>query len=70
MVQFEGKNYVFILKNQTKESYTFEMIEVNKGAENEDFVEVFLAEKYQNAQFVSQGAFALLGQLKNTAEEE
>lgn len=70
VVQFEGKNYIFYLKNQTKESYTFEMLEVKKGAENEAFIEVILPEKYQSMQFAGQGAFALLGQLKNVGEEE
>lgn len=65
VVNFEGKNYVFIIKNATK----FSMSEVKIGNFENGFVEILNATEFSNSKIVTKGAYTLLMKLKNKADE-
>jgi len=66
---FEGKDYIFVAQPGRQRSYY--MTAVTKGVCENGFCEVTLPKDVeQTAQVVTQGAFDLLGFLKNTEEEE
>ena len=65
VVNFEGKNYVFIEKNAS----TFLMFEVKTGNSKNEFIEILNNTKFKNLKMVTKGAYTLLMKLKNKAEE-
>jgi cobalt-zinc-cadmium efflux system membrane fusion protein len=67
IVTYEGKNYAFTVKS----SRTYEMLEVLTGISRDGRVEVTIADKRpaENLDFVLGGAYTLLMQLKNKAED-
>ena len=67
IVSFEGKDYLFIEKT----SRAFEIIEVKKGGTENNYSEVNVVngKDISNAKVVCKGAYSLLMQLKNKAEE-
>lgn len=65
VVRFENKNYVFIDKGNKQ----FEMQEVQIGETENGFTEIKDAEKFQNKNIVTEGAYNLLMMLKNTGED-
>src|SRR5215212_7465306 len=62
IIQSEGKDYVFIQTDTAQNKFTFKMIPVVKGTEQEGFVGVTLMENInmQNAKVVVKGAYSLL----------
>jgi cobalt-zinc-cadmium efflux system membrane fusion protein len=66
IVRFENKHYIFEAKNKN----TFEMIEVKTGNNENGLTEIEIDEAHKNSDFVVQGAYNLLMQLKNSDEEE
>ncbi|MES2780687.1 MAG: efflux RND transporter periplasmic adaptor subunit [Bacteroidota bacterium] len=65
IVGFEGKEYVFI---QTA-PLSFEMIAVEKGNSENGFTIITSSDKpLDNARVVTQGAYSLMGKLKNTED--
>ena len=66
IVRFENKHYIFKAKNKN----TFEMIEVKTGNNENGLTEIEIDEAHKNSDFVVQGAYNLLMQLKNSDEEE
>ena len=91
VVDFEGKKYVFIVKeghpkkehahnpNETKaekeetgDTYLFEMLEVSAGISEGGFIEVQLPNNFDTAttKIVTKGAYDLLSKMKNSEEEE
>lgn len=67
IVAFEGKDFVFIFKGKNQ----FKMIEVEKGSSENNFTEIKTAqnEDLTKQSVVIKGAYSLLMQLKNKAEE-
>ncbi len=64
VVSFEGKTYVFALVKKD----TYEMLEVQTGVEDGNFIEIKNASLLQNKSLVKKGAYTLLMTLKNIAE--
>jgi cobalt-zinc-cadmium efflux system membrane fusion protein len=76
IVRFEGKQYVFMFKGNRKEGNQtmsdFEMLEVNKGNEEENYVAVSLVDKslqMEDLNIVLKDAFTLLAKAKNSEDE-
>lgn len=68
IVNFENKSYVFVSKDKNH----FELTVVKTGAPDNSNTQINLNDSglYQNAQFVTAGAYSLLMKMKNTSEEE
>lgn len=67
LVSFEGKDYVFARMNSANE---FELIPVEIGNSNAEFTEVKMPAGFEfSRDIVVDGAFALLGIMKNNQEE-
>ncbi|RZL15147.1 MAG: efflux RND transporter periplasmic adaptor subunit [Pedobacter sp.] len=72
VVEFEEQHYVFIRSNSTqKPKSNYKMVPVKKGVSEGGFTEIHLIDKIgsDSIQVVSEGAYSLLGKLKNTEEE-
>ena len=76
IVRFEGKHYIFIAKENRKEDNQtmsdFEMIEVTKGNEEENYVAISLLDnslKLKDLDIVVKDAFTLLAKAKNSEDE-
>src|SRR5690606_10022572 len=65
VVRYGNKQYVFISKG----NYTFEMIEVATGSEEEAYTAVSIPDQLANQSFVIKGAYNLLMALKNKSED-
>ncbi|MFA6945489.1 MAG: efflux RND transporter periplasmic adaptor subunit, partial [Pedobacter sp.] len=65
IVNFEGKNYVFV-KNTGKE---FEMKPIETGVKENKFIEVINSDAFTGKEIVTKGAYTLLMALKNKSEE-
>lgn len=67
IVSFEGKDYVFVEKG----SRQFELVEVKKGVTENNFSEISFVDGKDmlKTSIVTKGAYALLMQLKNKAED-
>jgi cobalt-zinc-cadmium efflux system membrane fusion protein len=75
IVRFEGKQYLFMFKGNRKEGNQtmsdFEMLEVLKGNEEENYVAVSLVDKalqMEDLNIVLKDAFTLLAKAKNSEE--
>jgi membrane fusion protein, heavy metal efflux system len=66
IVNFEGANYIFVADNVMPNTYT--MLQITTGSTNDTYTQVTLPSKYTN-KVVLQGAYDLLGALKNKEEE-
>jgi len=66
VVSFEGKDYVFIVKDK----FTFRLVEVLKGSSENGYTEIITTagKSLNNLQVVTKGAYSLLMQLKNKTE--
>lgn len=67
IVGHEGKDYIFVSKGNKQ----FELVEIKKGSTENNFTEIKTTggKDISNAQIVTKGAYSLLMQLKNKAEE-
>lgn len=65
IVNFEGKDYVFI----NKAGKQFEMLEVETGVKENTFAEVINSDSFTGKKIVTRGAYTLLMALKNKSEE-
>lgn len=65
IVNFEGKDYVFI----NKAGKQFEMLEVETGVKENNFAEVINSDSFIGKKIVTRGAYTLLMALKNKSEE-
>jgi cobalt-zinc-cadmium efflux system membrane fusion protein len=65
IVNFEGKDYVFVKKSGKE----FEMLQVGTGVKENKFIEITNSEKFTNREIVIKGAYTLLMTLKNKSEE-
>lgn len=71
IVNSEAKNYIFIVTNKDKNTFSFEKIEVVKGVSNMGYTAVTLVKDIAaNAEIVTQGAFFINAKLINTGEHE
>lgn len=69
VISFEGADYVFLVTNEAERRY--KMLKITKGVTEGGFAEVNLAADIDQASsFVIEGAYDLLGYLKNTEEEQ
>ncbi len=61
LVDSEGKYYVLVLSNTTKEGYTFIKKEVKTGSTKDGFVEILNMQNFKdNSKFLIRGAFNLI----------
>ncbi|MEO5979878.1 MAG: efflux RND transporter periplasmic adaptor subunit [Chryseolinea sp.] len=68
ILSFSGKEYIFL---QGPESNTFKMVEIKTGNTNDDYTEVVSSEGVAaSSKIIFEGAFELLGLLRNGEEEE
>ena len=65
IVNFEGKDYIFIQKS-TK---VYEMVPVDTGTSKDGFIQVLNEDKFKGKELVVKGAYTLLMALKNKSEE-
>ncbi len=67
VVSYEGKDYVFISKN----NHHYDLVEIKKGNSENNFLEIESVDKkdISDAKIVIKGAYNLLMQLKNKSEE-
>lgn len=67
IVQYEGKNFLFLSKGNR----SFEMVEVKAGVNNNSFTAINFLENnnLENQEFVLKGAYALLMMIKNSEEK-
>lgn len=65
IVNFEGGDYLFVKKSGKE----FEMIPVETGVKENNFIEIVNSEKFMNREIVTKGAYTLLMALKNKSEE-
>ena len=74
VVQFGAQTYVFVAADSAAKAgtATYRMVPVTRGVSEDGYSEVHLpaAEQGRPLRFVTEGAYALLGKLKNAAEEE
>ncbi len=63
IVNFEGKDYVFVVRNGPERKY--EMVEIARGINESGYTEVILPQTESETQLVIGGAYDLLGFLKN-----
>lgn len=71
IVQSEGKDYIFIQTDTVQGKYTFKMIPIVKGIEQEGFAAVTLPENINmdTGKIILKGAYSLLSAMKNVEEE-
>ncbi|HMJ69391.1 MAG TPA: efflux RND transporter periplasmic adaptor subunit [Cyclobacteriaceae bacterium] len=71
VVEYEGQKYVFAARSETTSgNQVFEMIAATTGVEQNGFVEVNFPGMTEDVMIVVDGAFDLLGSVKNTAGED
>ncbi|NIJ52847.1 efflux RND transporter periplasmic adaptor subunit [Dyadobacter arcticus] len=78
IVDFEGKSYIFIQKNNRPTGHneasglTFDMLEVVRGVSENGYSQVKFSEDFESdhVKIVIKGAYSLLSKLKNEEEEE
>ena len=69
IVNDAGDDYLFIQLKNDVNGYTFKMIPIKRGIEEDGYTEVILPEQFsQNSQLVLKGAYALLSAMKNVEE--
>lgn len=66
IVNFEGKNYLFVKTNMKN---SFEMREIELGNTENGWSQVLNYQNFENQSMIFKGAYGLLMALKNTAEE-
>ena len=72
IVQLEGKDYLISQTGQSSNGYTFQLMQVKKGTEQEGYTAVTLPENMtvENTKVVVKNAYAILSALKNSEETE
>lgn len=70
IIQSEGYDFIFVQTKQDKDGYTFTMIPVKKGIEENGYVEVSFPDGFDSntSQIVVKGAYSLLSAMKNVEE--
>jgi len=69
IVNADGNDYLFIQTRSDANGFTFKMIPIKRGIEEDGYTEVILPEEFDNnSQLVLKGAYALLSAMKNVEE--
>lgn len=69
IVNADGNDYLFIQTRSDVNGFTFKMIPIKRGIEEDGYTEVILPEQFdKNSQLVLKGAYALLSAMKNVEE--
>lgn len=69
IVNDAGDDYLFIQLKNDANGYTFKMIPIKRGIEEDNYTEVILPQQYnRDSQLVLKGAYALLSAMKNVEE--
>jgi len=69
IVNDAGDDYLFIQLKNDENGYTFKMIPIKRGIEEDNYTEVILPSQFdQSSQLVLKGAYALLSAMKNVEE--
>lgn len=66
VVNFEGKDYIFVMKDRLH----YELVPITIAVQSEGWVSLTEPELLRNRKIVTKGAYTLLMQMKNKAEEE
>jgi cobalt-zinc-cadmium efflux system membrane fusion protein len=74
VVRFKGKQYIYLMNNhqQGNQSYQFKMQEVTTGLTEDEFIEIKYTSGLTDIKtdiIVQSGAYSILSELKNSAEE-
>lgn len=72
IVQFEGLDYIVAQTSNDKSGYTFQLIQVAKGTQQEGFTAIELPQDTDPSQLklVTKNAYTILSAIKNAEEEE
>lgn len=72
IVQLEGLDFIIIQSVQNKNGYTFQLVQVAKGMEQEGYsaIELPSSLNYQKIKVVTKNAYTILSAIKNAEEEE
>ncbi len=74
LIDYQGKKYIFITKEETKHQgdFHFQMVEVEAGDSELGYTEVTAPEDFDigKSSVVIKGAYAILSKMKNAEEEE
>jgi cobalt-zinc-cadmium efflux system membrane fusion protein len=73
VVDYEGRQYVFRQEPAARGKQVFRMVQVRRGEQADGYAEVLLpgsSTADTTARYVVEGAYSLLGKLKNASEEE
>lgn len=72
LVQLEGVDYIIAQTNEGKNGYTFQLIQVAKGIEQEGYtgIELPSTANPQQIKIVTKNAYTILSAIKNAEEEE
>ncbi len=66
VVNYEGKDYIFVMKD----SLHYELLPITIAVQSEGWISITQPELLNNKKIVTKGAYTLLMQMKNKAEEE
>lgn len=71
IVMFDGKYFVYQLKEKEGDNIHFEMLEVQKGVVENGYSEIVFIKNMDasNIQLVTKGTFSLLAKMKNTEDD-
>ena len=71
IVQLEGLDYIIIQSSENKDGYTFQLIQVAKGVEQEGYsaIELPSSLNFEQIKVVTKNAYTILSAIKNAEEE-
>lgn len=72
IVQLDGLDYIIIQTADSKDGYTFQLVQVAKGMEQEGYTAIELPQSVnqQSLKVVTKNAYTILSAIKNAEEEE
>lgn len=72
VVQYEGKDYIFIQEDSVPQTHSFKLLSVKTGLAESGFIQVTLPDSVQKQgmKVVMKGAYDLLSKMKNSEQEE
>ena len=72
IVQLDGWDYIITQTSDTKDGYTFQLVQVAKGIEQEGYTAIELPQSVnqQSLKVVTKNAYTILSAIKNAEEEE
>lgn len=72
IVQLDGLDYIIIQTADSKDGYTFQLVQIAKGIEQENYTAIELPQSVnqQSLKVVTKNAYTILSAIKNAEEEE